>query len=263
LENPALLNPLFLLRKAFKAKSIILAPKVNILNKLQVSRGILFTMLALIATSTIPHINAAAYHTSQTNTMWIDPADQTFVPSNASIGYKFNITVSLSITTSDNVFGYQVALLYNRTLLAATKGGFTAGSTSNYFTGHDVQTAGPTIDTSSLGNGSVLIFESCKGDDFIASPKTASLVWIEFQLLVDPSIDGTITTTFDITTQSPNKNWVQDYNLVKITLTPTDGNLTITVPEYSQLLMILPLLTAVAFVTVATKRKTFKNISHK
>jgi hypothetical protein len=260
LESPALLNLFFLLRKAFKVKPIILAPKVNRLNKLQVSRGILFTMLALIATSTIPHINAV-YHTSDSNSMWIDPAAQTFVPSNASIGYKFNITVSLSITSSDNVFGWQVALLYNRTLVKATRGGFTAGSSSNYFSGHDVQTAGPTIDTSALGNGSVLVFESCKGDDFIASPKTASLVWIEFELLVDPSADGT--TTFDITTKSPDKNWVQDPNLANITLTPIDGNLTITVPEYSQLLMILPLLTAVAFVTVAAKRKTFKNIGHK
>lgn len=262
-ENSALLNPFFLLRKTFKVKPIILAPKVNRLNKLQVSRGILFAMLAIIVTSAIPHINATAYHTSDANTMWVDPPSQTFVPANASIDFKFNVTVNLGITTSDNVFGYQVALLYNRTLLKGTRAGFTGGSTSNFFVGHDVQTAGPQIDTSNIGNGSVLAFESCKGDDFIATPKTASLIWIEFQLLVDPSADGTVTNTFDLTTHTPNKNWAQDPNLVSITLTPVDGTLTITIPEFSQLLIILPLLAAVAFITVAAKRKTFKNISHK
>jgi hypothetical protein len=232
------------------------------LNKLQISRGILLTVIALIATSTIPHINAAAYHTSQTNTMWIDPASQTFVPSNASIGYKFNITVSLSIATSDNIFGYQVALLYNRTLLMATRGGFTDSFMGNPPSGL-VQT-GPTIDTSYLLNGSVLAFESCKGSDVVATPKTASLIWIEFQLLVDPSADGTITTTFNITTETTKgKNWAQDPNGVNYTLAPADGTLTITVPEFSQLLIILPLLAAGAFITVAAKRKTFKNISHK
>ena len=57
-------------------------------------------------------------------TMWIDPPTISFSPENASIGDTFTITVWLNITSGD-VFGYQIALLYDRTMIRGIKAGYT------------------------------------------------------------------------------------------------------------------------------------------
>jgi hypothetical protein len=187
-----------------------------------------FVALLLLSMIFLPSMAAVPAEPHNADAMWIEPSQNAFSPSNASVGYMFNITVWLNITSAD-VFGYQVALHYNRTQLKATRSGFTAKSTSDFMTGHSTQQAGPDIDTSSLGNGSVLAFESCKGDDFIAAPHLGSLIWIEFQIILAPSSGQTLTSTFDITTETAkDKNWVQDFNLVPITLAVSDGFYTFT-----------------------------------
>jgi hypothetical protein len=141
------------------------------------------------------------------DSMWIE-GTTTFNTDTMHLNDKFNVTVWMNITQA-NVFGAQVALLYNRTQLKATRSDFTTG-TNQFFYGHEVATTGPTIDTSFLGNGSVLAFESCKGSDFIPVPKVGSLIWIEFQIIKVPGKGQTLTSKIDISTKTPDKNWVQD-----------------------------------------------------
>jgi len=188
---------------------------------------LLVTILSLNMTLIARAIISSEPHAA--DAMWVEPSAVTFSTDSTSIGQKFNITAWLNITSAD-VYGYQVALLYNRTQLRGVRAGFTAGSTSEFMTGHQTQTSGPLIDTSYLGNGSVLTFESCKGSDYVPAPCEGSLMWIEFEILAAPGMGETLTSTFDISTNYPLRTWVQDYDLVKISITTYDSTYTFTSP---------------------------------
>jgi hypothetical protein len=214
-------------------------------------------LLALVAMSLVSPIYAGTpTEPHGPDSMWVEPSAVTYSPANASIGTKFNVTVWLNIA-SDKVFGYQVALLYNRTQLRGVSAGFTEGSTSQFMEGHSTQTTGPTIDTSYLGNGSVLAFESCKGDDFIPAPKAGSLIWVEFEILIMPPEGQTYTSIFDITTNYPAKTWVQNLDLIKIDITTYDGTYDV-IPELSPLLM-LPIFLILTLITIALNKKLLRN----
>jgi hypothetical protein len=154
--------------------------------------------------------------------MWVEPSSVVFDTSNASVGTKFNVTVWLNMTK--DVFAYQIAMLYNRTQLKCTRAAFSAVTTSMYMVGHATTASGspPVIDTSFLGNGSILASESCTGTDVIPSPNSGSLIWAEFQVLLVPTA-GNLTSKFDITTRYNLYTWVRNADLVKITITTYDA----------------------------------------
>jgi hypothetical protein len=156
------------------------------------------------------------------NAMWIEPPSVVFDTSNASVGTKFNVTVWLNMTK--DVFTYQISMLYNRTQLKCTRSAFTGVTTSMYMVGHATTASGspPVIDTSFLGNGSILASESCTGTDNVTGPHSGSLIWAEFQVLLVPTA-GNLTSKFDITTKYPLYTWVRDPDLVKITMTTYDA----------------------------------------
>jgi len=154
------------------------------------------------------------------DSMWIDPSSTVFDTTNASVGTRFNVTAWLNMT--EDIYSYQIGLHYNRTLLQCTRSGFTAGATSNYCAGHTTVAAGPTIDTSALGNGSVEAGESLLGSDIIPGPKSGSLIWVEFQVLMVPS-SGNFSSKFDITTEYPGNTFVLDTNLNNINIVTYDG----------------------------------------
>jgi len=155
------------------------------------------------------------------DSMWVEPTSVVFTTSNASVGQKFNVTVWMNIT--ENVFSYQIGLHYNRTQLMCTRAGYTAGMTSNYFKTHTTSSEPPIIDTSTLGNGSVLAFETLEGNDFVPGPHCDSLVWVEFEILQVPSV-GNLTSTFDISTEYPSNTWVLDQDLNNINFVPYNAN---------------------------------------
>jgi hypothetical protein len=147
------------------------------------------------------------------NAMWIEPNQ-----SACAIGNRFNVTVWLNIT--EDVFGCQVALLYNRTHLMCTRANHT--STGNYFEGHgvDIPSNSPRIDTSFLGNGSLLAYEGCLSLDFIAGPHSGTLIWAEFEVLTLGN------STLDLTTETSAggyNNFVLGPELADISFTPHDG----------------------------------------
>jgi hypothetical protein len=161
--------------------------------------------------------------------MWVEvyPGGSSSVTdtSTSPVGTLFNITVCLNMT--ENVFAYQVALLYNRTWLAAIKAGFTHPPTSMYMSGHTTS-ASYTIDISYLGNGSVLAAESCLSGDWIPGPASGTLIWIEFEIMKAP-YKTTYFSKFDITTNyGPplDHTWVENPSAVEIPITTYDGSLT-------------------------------------
>jgi hypothetical protein len=129
--------------------------------------------------------------------MWIEPSRVSLPKNLAAIGYRFNVTVWLNMT--QNIYAYQIALLYNGTQLKCDRAGFTDGGTSEYFTGH-YSTAMIAID-GGMGNGSLMAFEGCVGSDYVSGPHVASLIWAEFEVLTVPSSNMSFTSKFDISTE--------------------------------------------------------------
>jgi hypothetical protein len=156
--------------------------------------------------------------------MWVEPSAVSFSATNASVGTRFNVTVWLNMT--EDIFAYQVGMLYNCTQLRCTRAGYTGENTSQYFVGHKTNTPSILIDTSFLHDGSILVTESCLGDDKVLGPRIASLIWAEFEILNAPS-KGNSTSTIDISTEYPTRTWVFDFNCNRISLTPSDATFTL------------------------------------
>ena len=138
------------------------------------------------------------------NAMWVEPLIVNLTGDSATIGYRFNITVWLNM--SQDIFSYQIGLLYDHTQLKCTRAGFTDGGTSQYFTGH-YSTALIAINME-LGNGSIMAFECCLGQDCIRGPHVGSLIWAEFEVLTVPSEGEKLSSKFDINTEQPKNTWI-------------------------------------------------------
>jgi hypothetical protein len=191
------------------------------------------------------------------DSMWVEPSNVTFDNSNASVGTtKFNVTVWLNIT--EDVFTYQIGMLYNHTQLLCTRSGYTGPTgTSMYFSGHTgVTSPSPVIDTSFLGNGSILATETCQGTDNVTGPHSGSLIWAEFQIVLAPTGNGNLTSMFDIATRYSATTWVKDPTLTKIDLsTPGNAQYVFIVPEF---LLILPIFMALTLCAAAVSRKKLR-----
>ena len=207
--------------------------------------------ILLLTMMTAPTYAEAANEPHSANAMWVEPSSVAFDASNASVGTKFNVTVWLNMT--ENIFAYQIGMLYNRTQLKCTRAAFTAGTTSTYYSGHATSAPPPVIDTSFLGNGSVLASESCLGEDNVTGPHSGSLIWAELQVLVVPTA-GNLTSNFDISTRYSATTWVKDPDLNKITIsTLGNGNYTI-IPEFEYML-ILPIFLALTLLAIVMSKK--------
>jgi len=129
--------------------------------------------------------------------MWVEPSSNTFVTGmlNATVGQRFNVTVWLNMT--EDIYAYQVGMHFNTTQLNCTRAGYTNGAASSYFKGHTTASPGATIDNV---RGTVLMFETVLGLDFIPGPRNDSLLWAEFSILIAPTT-GNLTSLFDISTE--------------------------------------------------------------
>jgi len=199
-------------------------------NKLSILAVLLTAMLVMPAFAVIPSppiLTPSEPHAA--NAMWVEYGSYVLNTVTATSGDRFNITVSLNMTA--DVFAYQIGLLYNRTWLKCTKAGYTAGTTSMYMLGHATTEAGnpPVIDTSFLGNGSILVSGGCTGSDYIpanaTNPHSGTLIWAEFQIMKVPNKGETFLGKFDISTKYNATTWVQDPGLSKIAITPDDSDI--------------------------------------
>jgi hypothetical protein len=154
--------------------------------------------------------------------MWVEPSNMSLTGDSATVGYRFNITIWLNMT--QDIFAYQVGLLYNRTQLRCDRADFTDGGTSEYFTGHQSSAWIVPIDTRYLGNGSIMASECCMGGDNVSGPRVGSLIWAEFEVLTLPSSNMSFTSKFDISVVYPQTTWVKNRDLERIQIAPHDGN---------------------------------------
>jgi hypothetical protein len=133
------------------------------------------------------------------NSMWIDPEAISFNEYNAAVGTRFNVTAWVNVDNAS--FNWEVTMLFNTTLLQATRAGLTAGSTSQFYAGHSTFSPGAVIDNAT---GSVLIGETLLADDS-GAPGNGSLAWFEFEIIAAPNSTVTsLTCALDISDTDNN-----------------------------------------------------------
>jgi len=174
-----------------------------------------FTVILARAQPSQPH-NA--------DVMWVEPSPLSFSTNTTSVGFKFNVTVAMNFT--GDVFAWQAVIYYNATQLNCTRVGATAPPTSDFMTGHSTTFLKAISPGSYPPVGdlkSVLASETCSSPDFVTGPRSGTLLWAEFQIILAPS-SGTFNSKFDISTEYAATNtYVWDPTGNPYTFTPYDG----------------------------------------
>jgi hypothetical protein len=169
-----------------------------------ISIAVLLVTLLLI----MPGVNArpigtaAVQDTHPPNAMWIEPS--TLNLSKVNVGHKFNITAWVNM--KDESVCWQINVQFNSTYLKATRAGYTGGTHSQFFTGHNTIPVQPLI-----LNGSVMHGEALLGND-VRAPGNGSLCWVELQV----TMKGTGNDKLAINNQD---TFVLDWDLNELSLT--------------------------------------------
>jgi thermitase len=156
---------------------------------------------------------ALADEPHQGNSIWIEPSYTSLA--NFSFGQRFNITVWINTTVPS--YAWQVCVVYNSTRLAAERCAYTAGSTSEFFSGHVTNPVSPFFSSLNSTHSYVMFGEALIGDD-VKQAGSASLCWIEFQVLQYPNVQFTDYLHFDTSDTE-----VLDPNIIEIPINLYDG----------------------------------------
>jgi hypothetical protein len=217
-------------------------------------------LIMLLAMAVAPAFADTPSQPEKADAIWVDPPTKTLNNPSVTPNQMFNLTVWLNMT--EDIFAYQVGILYNRTLLMCTRAGYTGGATSAYFAGHTTNSPAPVIDTGSLRNGSILAFETLLGADNASGPRIGSLFWAEFEVMNFTIPTGqNVTTKFDInSTYTSGDTWVWDVSLANIDI-PTLGNGTLIVtPEFAYMLIMPIFMASTAAALILSKRRLQKKL---
>jgi hypothetical protein len=153
--------------------------------------------IMIVATLLMAIAPAFAAVSRNADSMFIDPDTSAYTTAGTSVGYLFNVTVWLNVSAAQTVFSYQIGLHYNRTQLQCIAAGYTLVTKSSFMS--SVTTSGLIqIDTSFLGNGSILASEASLSTA-VAGPKVDTLIWAEFMILIAPNkISGPLSSSINI-----------------------------------------------------------------
>jgi archaellum component FlaF (FlaF/FlaG flagellin family) len=114
--------------------------------------------------------------------IWIEPS---FVDLDGlGIGQKFNVTLWTNLTRAS--YCWQIDIIYNSGRLGATRAEYTAGSSSQFYSGYATVPVSPLFGHVNETHSGVLFGESLVGYSVERPAGFGSLCWIEFQILEKP-----------------------------------------------------------------------------
>jgi hypothetical protein len=190
-------------------------------------------------------------------TVYVDPSEIELDANEAPIGYRFNVTCWVSDVT--NLFGYQVTLYYNSTVINMTDGWIPTWNTSFVFKGQAGIPLGPSMTYfDSWGQGLI-------GYSLVMPPPgqtpfngTGLLGIYEFEVAAHPPTGGNLTSELIISWVPEGAPGEFDTKLknstgATITILATDGNYVI-VPEFLGMLL-LPMFSMLALVVAVLGKK--------
>jgi hypothetical protein len=140
-------------------------------------------------------VRGAAAELKPAISIWVEPQQVNITTGSYHTGDKFNVTVwtnTYQNASYADVFTWQASMNFNSSLLTVVRVGYTNGSKSDFFSGHNTVPVEPVISASNAYTG-----ESCIGTDSRA-PGNGSLCWFELQIAAEPAGNETLTGTFNI-----------------------------------------------------------------
>jgi hypothetical protein len=189
--------------------------KGEIKMKIQSISGLLLAALLLTSAVGIAFADIVVAPYENANAIWVDNPPFVFNTATTSIGYEFNITVAMNITSAEEVYAWQVAMLYPEIgfggFLKCLAAGPTAPPTSEFLTGHTTTGFALTLDPGLLGHQGLLAEEGLESTDFRVG-WAATLFWAEFEIMAAPPAGHTLSGKFDVTTYAApsGKTWWED-----------------------------------------------------
>ncbi|MCK4481729.1 S8 family serine peptidase [Candidatus Bathyarchaeota archaeon] len=149
------------------------------------------------------------------NAIWVEPSFTDLT--NYSIGERFNVTAWLNLTEPS--FAWQINLIYDKTILNATRCEYTANSQSQFFEGLPTIFIAPAFLNINVTHAYVIHAESLIG---VAEkePGSGSLSWIEFEIISKPPepYEGYLELGIE-----PSETFVYDPELNEIPITRYHG----------------------------------------
>jgi len=114
--------------------------------------------------------------------IWIEPS---FVDLDGlDIGQKFNVTLWTNLTRAS--YAWQIDLIHNSERLIVTRAGYTAGSSSQFYSGYVTLPVSPLFGYVNETHSCVMFGETLIGEGVERSAGFGSLCWMEFQILEKP-----------------------------------------------------------------------------
>ena len=142
-------------------------------------------------------------------------SDFKFSTDTTSVGFKFNATLWVSSWGTPPVFGWQVGLTYNSSVLSVTRAWLAAGDPEYIF--HAIAAFGP---PPALEPGRVVVGATSLSATATPPPDPAKLGTVEFQIMLAPSAGGTVSSNLVI---DNTDTYLLDDGLNEITITKTGG----------------------------------------
>jgi uncharacterized protein YraI len=171
--------------------------------------GIMLTLLILTSTLTLAfNIQSAKAAAPLPPAIWTEPASISLNTGSHGVGYKFNVTVYIS--TTGLTYVWQVKVHFNPAHIKANRAAYTAGGTSQFFSGHGAIPVNPIIDNTT---GTVMYGESLVGSDSVKAG-SGSLFWIEFEVVAVPAVGGSLHSLIDPT--DPADTFILDPDLTVV-----------------------------------------------
>jgi hypothetical protein len=131
------------------------------------------------------------------NAIWLEPSTIPLMGKTA--GYKFNVTAWINLNTPS--YTWQVKCTFNGAVFRVTRAGYTAGATSQFFSGHATIPISPIIADDYVIHG-----ETLTGADY-RSAESGSLCWFEFEVKTSSTEEQlVITYPGDTFALNPNLN---------------------------------------------------------
>ena len=171
-------------------------------------------------TPTIPH---------DANAMWIEPQAINLNTGAHDIGYKFNVSVWLNVSTvpsTNQVVGaWQSVVAYQSAYLDALNTGYTAGSRSQFFENISAYAPPGAPSYGTLGGGWDYVMH---GESWLSGAKRVmgygSLNWIEFNVTAAPPKGGNITSLIRVINTGTPRSKIVDDTGGEASFTPDDAD---------------------------------------
>ena len=158
------------------------------------------------------------------NAMWIEPSYIDLSTHIHDVGYKFNATVWVNITSVPSltqvVTAWQLVISYDKSQMNAIRCGYTAGAKSQFFSNITTISLEPQFGSFNTTHNFVM-----HGENWVAGPKRTvpgygSLGWVEFEVIAKPPEGQVYTSLINLVTTGTRISKILDDQLSKVSFTP-------------------------------------------